>query len=428
MASILLQLPSPPAQFVPSPSNAAPIKGEAAQDPAEPWHQYEHQLLSPVENGIIAVPNQPSTTLVGDALTLAAELHGKTFHIPNLRETFADWPIGINQHLERLQCLVDKTLEDVVKNKRKLQALKRADFALLIALWYPDAAWEEIEIATYYSLWIFIWDDEVDAGDTSVSTDEKLAHAYSRQSQNFVHQVLSLNHGAGNQSIVDSALPHANIHPNMRLFAEVGAALKAGTDLVQRRRFYNELSYFMIQVGIEHSYRLNGIIPSVDKYLEIRSGSVGCAPQIAITDFMLKVRLPEAIMESAAMKTLWKETVVICLILNDVYSAQKEIAQGSLFNLIPVLFENLDGDERRPDAVIAQVMELLKTSMCNFETAAVTLTKLAAEGNAQVDQDTAAFIMWCRYFITGVLDWSLKSKRYGMDNCIQDDGSVLAVL
>lgn len=41
--------------------------------------------------------------------------------------------------------------------------------------------------------------------------------------------------------------------------------------------------------------------------------------------YMLKIRLPEEVMEGPAMKALWKETVYICLILNDVYSVQKEI-------------------------------------------------------------------------------------------------------
>jgi hypothetical protein len=40
---------------------------------------------------------------------------------------------------------------------------------------------------------------------------------------------------------------------------------------------------------------------------------------------MLKIRLPESVMECKAMKALWKETIYICLILNDVYSVQKEI-------------------------------------------------------------------------------------------------------
>jgi len=46
--------------------------------------------------------------------------------------------------------------------------------------------------------------------------------------------------------------------------------------------------------------------------------------------YMLKIRLPEEVMECAAMKALWRETVYICLILNDVYSVQKEIVSIEL--------------------------------------------------------------------------------------------------
>lgn len=70
----------------------------------------------------------------------------------------------------------------------------------------------------------------------------------------------------------------------MVLFEDVGRSMRAGTDLIQRQRFFKELEGFMRQVGIEHTWRLRGDIPSTPKYLEIRSGSVGCAPQIAITE------------------------------------------------------------------------------------------------------------------------------------------------
>lgn len=47
--------------------------------------------------------------------------------------------------------------------------------------------------------------------------------------------------------------------------------------------------------------------------------------KLTCCSYMLKIRLPETVMECAAMKALWRETVYICLILNDIYSVQKEI-------------------------------------------------------------------------------------------------------
>lgn len=70
----------------------------------------------------------------GDALMLAAKLKDKELYIPDLWKTFSAWPVKENKHLDRLRCLVDQTLERVITDERKLRALKKADFGLLLAL------------------------------------------------------------------------------------------------------------------------------------------------------------------------------------------------------------------------------------------------------------------------------------------------------
>ncbi|KAI1808456.1 terpenoid synthase [Daldinia bambusicola] len=362
--------------------------------------------------------------LRGDAATLAAQLDGKTFRLPDLWKVFSEWPLAANKHAQRLEGLVDSMLERIITNEKKLKALKKADFGRLI--WYPDAEWPELEIATAYSVWIFVWDDEVDAGDTDVSNDEELARAYYQKSLRTVHCLLGLDEDATAERI---AQEEQSLHPNMALFADVGRGLRNATDRIQRERFYRELENFMISVGVEHGHRMRGEIPTVEKYLHIRSGSVGCAPQIALTDHMLGIRLPESIMECGPMKELWKETVVMCLILNDVYSVQKEIAQASLFNLVPVMYHNCSPKKQTLDAVTRGVEASLRESMRGFEQAAKALVEMASDDDdAAVSRDVQAFIKWCRYFITGVLQWSLESKRYGMADCRHKDGSLSIVL
>ncbi|KAI0850930.1 terpenoid synthase [Daldinia vernicosa] len=360
-----------------------------------------------------------------EALTLATQLDGKTFHLPDLWQLFSEWPLAANPHAERLEGLVDSMLERIITNEKKLKALKKADFGRLMSLWYPDAEWPELEIATAYSVWIFVWDDEVDAGDTDVSNDEELARAYYQKSLRTVHTLLGLDESEGAQERI--AKEEEALHPNMALFADVGRGLRNTTDRIQRERFYRELEGFMVSVGVEHGQRVRGIIPTVDNYLKIRSGSVGCAPQIALTDHMLKVRLPETIMECAPMKDLWKETVVMCLILNDIYSVQKEIAQASLFNLVPVMYKNCSPEKQTLDTVTRGIEAALRESMKGFEEAAKALGEMASD-NAEVSRDVQAFIKWCRHFITGVLQWSLESKRYGMADCLHKDGSLSIVL
>ncbi|KAI0180222.1 terpenoid synthase [Hypoxylon sp. FL1284] len=362
--------------------------------------------------------NSAQQGLCGEALLLASQLHGETLRLPNVWKVFSEWPLAANRHAKRLESLVDTLLERIITNERKLKALKQADFARLISLWYPDAEWPELEIATAYSVWIFVWDDEVDAGDTDVSNDEALARAYYQTSLSTVRRLLDLDCSKTDND--DRALL-----TNMALFSDVGCGMRAATDRIQRERFFRELENFMVQVGVEHGHRMRGTIPTLDKYMVIRSGSVGCAPQIALTDYMLKVRLPESIMECAAMKALWKETVIICLILNDIYSVQKEIAQGSLFNIVPVMFKN--SGKQSLDAVSHDVEVALRESVRRFEEAATSLGETTSD-DAKLSKEVQSFVNWCRHFITGVLQWSLESRRYGMAECLQEDGSLNIVL
>ncbi|XXH04947.1 mitofusin [Hypoxylon texense] len=385
---------------------------------------YEPPQAAPREKPSAPQQQQQQQGLCGEALLLASQLRGEIFHLPNLWKVFAEWPLAANQHAKRLESLVDTMLERIITNERKLKALKQADFARLISLWYPDAEWPELEMATAYSVWIFVWDDEVDAGDTDVSNDEALARAYYQNSLSTVRRLLGLDPSKRGQ---EKEPEDRALLTNMALFSDVGYAMRSATDIVQRERFFREMENFMVQVGVEHGHRMRGTIPSLDKYMEIRSGSVGCAPQIAITDYMLKIRLPETIMECAAMKALWNETVIICLILNDIYSVQKEIAQGSLFNIVPVMFKNCGREKQSLDRVSYEIEVALQESMKRFEDAVISLGETAST-DEQLSKDVQSFIKWCRYFITGVLQWSLESRRYGMAKCRHEDGSLSIVL
>jgi hypothetical protein len=45
------------------------------------------------------------------SFSLLASLKGQTIGIPDLRKVFRGWPVGINQHYERMVPLVDQKLE-----------------------------------------------------------------------------------------------------------------------------------------------------------------------------------------------------------------------------------------------------------------------------------------------------------------------------
>ncbi|KAI0972277.1 terpenoid synthase [Xylaria arbuscula] len=353
--------------------------------------------------------------LQGDALAVATQLSGQTFRTPDFVKALATWPTDTNKHINEIETLVDEYLERVVTCEKKLTTLKQADFAKLISLWYPDAEWPELKVATAYTVWIFVWDDEIDAGDI---LEENLVHAYYRKSISYAHYILGLDKHSANGT--DAVAPG----PNMALFADFGCVLQEKADIQQRQRFFDNIKDFMEKVGIEHSYRLSGTIPSISDYMAIRMGSVGCTPQIALTDFILKIRLPESIMCCDTMTVLWEETTRLCIVLNDIYSAKKEMAQGSLLNIVPVIFHDIKDENRNHLDVVSQRLDImLKDAMMKFEATARELGDMAPT-DSQLNEDILEFIKWCRYYVTACLYWTLESRRYGMTTCTNADGTL----
>ena len=74
------------------------------------------------------------------------------------------------------------------------------------------------------------------------------------------------------------------VHKNMVLFCDFSPGLLANLLKEQRGRFYADLEHFMSQAYVEHSLRLEGTMPTIEQYIDIRLGSVGCRPQIALAE------------------------------------------------------------------------------------------------------------------------------------------------
>lgn len=70
-----------------------------------------------------------------------------------------------------------------------------------------------------------------------------------------------------------------------------------------------------------------------------------------------------------------------------------------------------------------ELVEAVRAAIKGFDRAAAALDALTA-ADAAVHRDTKTFVTWCRHFITGTLKWSLESERYGMQQCMNENGSL----
>ncbi|KAL0933329.1 uncharacterized protein CTRU02_212292 [Colletotrichum truncatum] len=354
------------------------------------------------------------TGLQGDALELAELFKGANLHIPNLLKVFADWPLATSAHLGKLRDLFNTTLDWIIPDEKRRTALKTADLGRLIAVWYPWSAWPELEALSLLALWLFIWDDEIDVIETDVSKSKKLAQLHYQSSLAYIRRALDVKR----TDVIDESLAPTN----MALFGRFGDLVRDSMDLRLRERLSTELHAFVAHVAVEQDYRLDCKVPSPGQYKNIRRGTAAVMPVVVLAEYMVRTQVPETLRGSLAFEILSRETTDLIWLINDLYSLPKELADGAVLSIVPVLLHSKSGIWTL-DAVVHNIMTEIKSSMERFDSAAKELMEMAV-GDVSLEVGADAFITYCRHLVTGVVIWSAQSPRYGMLNCTNNDGTI----
>jgi len=122
------------------------------------------------------------------------------------------------------------------------------------------------------------------------------------------------------------------------------------------------------------------------------------------------MELPPGLMSDLDMRQLWDETNIIISTVNDMLSIHKEVAQGQVDSLIPLLYRECGNDAQRAiDAAFAYV----HAAVLGFDEAAERLLDRTA-CDSGLRELLSHFIDGCRYACTGNLNWSLRSDRYDL--------------
>ncbi|KAJ5743504.1 isoprenoid synthase domain-containing protein [Penicillium manginii] len=359
-----------------------------------------------------------SVASVDAAKQLAHDIAGQQLLIPSLWHWLADWPAAVNQNLERLRPVVDTIIDSSIIDEEKRNHIKRHDFALLAALMYPRAEWRELQIVAAYKVWVFIWDDEIDLGQSETALDKEKTGQYCKKSLAYIRHVLQLDTDNG----TDIGLHHSP-YKCMAAFKEVCDGLVETADADQRERIFRELEIYISQVVIEQGRQQDGKLPTLEEYVSMRMGSVGVTPYIACFEATNRIQLPRSVMDSKEMSIIWEETTMLSLVINDIYSCQKEIASGSIQNLVPVMWN----ETKNMGHVVVDIISILKESVKKFERAFKMLEGQTSL-DSKLDNDMKAFVDNCRTWVTGLLEWTLTSERYKMYQYLHQDGSVVVPL
>ncbi|KAK1541811.1 hypothetical protein CPAR01_05198 [Colletotrichum paranaense] len=334
------------------------------------------------------------------AQAIVKSLKGKTLHVPNLYGIFKGWPVKkTNPHYKRIIPIVEEAFDRLIKSPLLREKYREANYARFVSLYYPHPDWEQIQTLALYIIWLFCWDDAIDQqGSDDLSND--LLRAKTRHDNTIVVLEHVLGLGFDNGSLIEYD------HANTELKA-IGAQLQKAYTREQRQTFMTQMKRYMNNCHKEQAMRLQGDLPDLQAYSELRHGTAAVWTLCALIEYGLAENMPEHIRYMKEVQTIWEETSRGIWITNDILSLKKEIPHDaakaeSVVNAVPILMGEGKSLQQAVDALLTE----LQDSVAIFELAASILEEAAGEKNRDIIRE---YCDACRCMVTGSVQFTSQS-------------------
>ncbi|KAL2119691.1 hypothetical protein VTJ04DRAFT_6652 [Mycothermus thermophilus] len=366
----------------------------------------------------------------------SSTFHGRRLLIPNLQPAFSAWKQGINPLHEQVKQAVDVRLAELLlsedsgaevdkeREERRiletatLEKVKAADIGLFAAGLFPDAPYDILEIAAFYNVWVFLWDDAIDGGDGDLSD----AEAYCRQSVAFVERSL------GSSTGVDSTpSPAAAPTKVCASFGDVGKRLRelcAGREELTGE-LAGRLKEYMEGCVTEYRARLLGRVPSVEEFYGWRLKTSSVEVFLVLTRILNHITLPDEILALKEVSEMGLSINKLLIQINELFSFKKELKDGAFSNLIPITMCALDTDlQGAVDHIIQDIHQCIQDFDRSAAAVRARVAKKYPDSLDQFDKMVGGY----QAVATTVLNFSIRSPRYGLLKYRQLDGSFVVEL
>ncbi|EFQ28833.1 uncharacterized protein GLRG_03977 [Colletotrichum graminicola M1.001] len=363
-----------------------------------------------------------------EARVISEALKGQTIHVPNLYSILKGWPVKANVNYERLVPVVEDAFDRQSPNLR--EKYRRADYARFVSLYYPHPEWDRVQTLALYIIWLFCWDDAIDQQGT-VDLSNNLLRAKTRRDNTI--RVLEYVLGLAPKFGSDTQFSQADYELKV-----IGDELKKAYTQEQRQVFMSQMRRYIGNCHEEQTMRLQGTLPSIESYSELRHGTAAVWTLCALVEsviqeirysslvdqyirFGLSENISEHIRYMEQIQTIWSETSRAVWITNDILSLRKEIPKEgseSVVNAIPIIMKH---EGKCPQQAVDALLAELATSVAAFEAAAIGLEEAADKGEREL---LKTYCDACRCMVTGSILFSLESSRYKLEDCLNEDGSL----
>ncbi|KAL6719250.1 hypothetical protein ACLMJK_003487 [Lecanora helva] len=234
---------------------------------------------------------------------------------------------------------------------------------------------------------------EIDLDDGRYWADPELAQKYREQTLNFVKGQLGLD---------DSLVAFKSGDAIIDSFDIIGKALKGACSVEQREKFISELAFFMEKSEVEQRLRLQTQVVTAKDFWQYRVGTSAVRVVLCLNEYCNESALSSRLQQDQSVTALSNLTNANICLVNDLLSVKKELAQGSLESLVPIL----SAMGRSAQTAADEVTEAVNTTVTEFDAVAKTLLQCSEEReDSETVKALVAFTAGCRNYCTGNLGW-----------------------
>jgi terpene synthase-like protein len=299
------------------------------------------------------------------------------------------FPSAVNPHAAQAQQTTIAWARHfrLLQRETAYQRLNRLQYGMLMARAYPSAPLEALQIATDWSTWLFLLDDQCD--EAGIGQDpEQLAHLHTR--------LLDVLRGVP---------PHQREEPLVHGLCDLYKRLAAHAPAGWLERFSGSVvQYFAANVW-EATNRRQGAIPDAASYCVMRPFTSAVYPCLLLIELTDGLHLPSEVHDHPDVQRLAQMTNNVISWANDIVSLDKERRQGDVHNLALILAHE---QKLSLQAAVDRVGALHDAEIRAFIVLARQLPSFAPA----VDADLHRYVAGMRFWMRANLDWSLATMRY----------------
>lgn len=305
-----------------------------------------------------------------------------------------DLPGAIHPHVEAARRHTERWTVElglVDPRGRRFATMVAARFTDLAARSYAHVTAGQLELVSDFIAWLFFYDDLCDGAAFDASHDPALARLEQRL-------IEALHHGdvEGGDPLTRAAV---DLHRRLATFVAPGWL----------DRIAGDMASYVAGVQWERALRSAGLSPALATYRQLRP-LISAVPLCMAISAACRAPHSPALGAGPWARTLLQMANDHISWVNDVYSVERELHNGSASNLVMVL-------SRDHGMTIAAARDLAILE-CNAQVQA--FVALADHARARMPEADLAYVELLAQWIRGNLDWHDESRRYRGDADLGD--------